>query len=106
MQTVTWKILRGLSHCQPDNNTDSIAIYHQPFEIAKDLLMFIAGLPEAAIEAHRPAIEFKIFEIVSSVIDSMTPTTSRSTLDLTTNNNGNSSFQVIHPGLRHVLLGL
>lgn len=100
MQAVTWKMLRGISHCQPVENTDSATV-HRPVDIAKDLLVFIAGLPEAAVEAHGPAIEFKIFEIACGVIDSMTSNTSGSVLDLSSSN-----LQVSPPVPRHVLLGL
>ncbi|KAH7033038.1 uncharacterized protein B0I36DRAFT_361770 [Microdochium trichocladiopsis] len=42
-----------------------------PIRIARDLLSFVAQVPQAAIDAHGAAIEFKTFEIASAVIDSI-----------------------------------
>lgn len=42
-----------------------------PIRIARDLLSFVAQVPQAAIDAHGAAIEFKTFEIASAVVDAM-----------------------------------
>ncbi|KXJ92907.1 hypothetical protein Micbo1qcDRAFT_174045 [Microdochium bolleyi] len=42
-----------------------------PIRIARELLSFVAQVPQAAIDAHGAAIEFKTFEIASAVIDAM-----------------------------------
>jgi hypothetical protein len=41
-----------------------------PVQIAQELLEYICRLPNAALEAHGPAIELKVFEIASAVADS------------------------------------
>ncbi|KAK3381807.1 hypothetical protein B0H63DRAFT_524491 [Podospora didyma] len=42
-----------------------------PVQIAQEFLDAISQLPSAALEAHGPAIEFKIYEIASAVADSL-----------------------------------
>ncbi|KAM0321562.1 hypothetical protein ACHAQA_010052 [Verticillium albo-atrum] len=42
---------------------------HGPIQIAKEFLDLAARLPSAALEAHGPGIEFKVFEIASAVAD-------------------------------------
>lgn len=42
-----------------------------PLQIAQEFLVFISQIPSTALEAHGPATEFKVFEIVSAVADSL-----------------------------------
>jgi len=42
-----------------------------PLQIAQEFLDFITQIPSTALEAHGPAIEFKVFEIASAVADSL-----------------------------------
>ncbi|KAK0745640.1 hypothetical protein B0T18DRAFT_326731 [Schizothecium vesticola] len=47
----------------------SLASVAGPIQIAQEFLDFISQLPSAALEAHGPTIEFKVFEIASAVAD-------------------------------------
>lgn len=47
----------------------SLALVAGPIQIAQEFLDFISQLPSAALEAHGPTIEFKVFEIASAVAD-------------------------------------
>lgn len=42
-----------------------------PFLIAKELVSFMSHLPKTAIEAHGPTLEFKTYDIATTVIDAM-----------------------------------
>ena len=46
MQAVTWKMLRYINPCQPAIDDAGSTMVYQPLDIAKDLLVFIAGLPK------------------------------------------------------------
>ncbi|KAJ1329267.1 RNA polymerase II-specific transcription factor-like protein [Microdochium nivale] len=63
MRAVLW---RAASRIGMASNTIA-----DPIRIARDLLSFVAQVPQAAIDAHGSAIEFKTFEIASAVIDAM-----------------------------------
>ncbi|KAK3685684.1 fungal-specific transcription factor [Podospora appendiculata] len=47
------------------------SMVERPIQIAQQFLDFISQLPNAALEAHGPAIEFKVYEIASAVADSL-----------------------------------
>jgi hypothetical protein len=52
-----------------------------PIRIAREFLQFMSQLPKTAIEAHGPTIEFKTYDIASTVIDAMNSNISVSPTD-------------------------
>ncbi|KAI1864505.1 uncharacterized protein JN550_008792 [Neoarthrinium moseri] len=52
-----------------------------PIRIAKEFLNFVSQLPQAAIEAHGPTMEFKTYDIATAVIDAVTSNISVSPTD-------------------------
>ncbi len=72
MQILLWRAelrrkQRGLF--APDSGPEFMATH--PFQIASEFLQTISRLPNAALEAHGPTIEFKIYEIASAVTDAI-----------------------------------
>ncbi|KAL9946372.1 hypothetical protein D7B24_001683 [Verticillium nonalfalfae] len=63
MQILIWRANTGRRA-----NAAAIAV-HGPIQIATEFLDLAARLPSAALEAHGPGIEFKVFEIASAVAD-------------------------------------
>ncbi|KAM0274298.1 hypothetical protein ACHAQH_007972 [Verticillium albo-atrum] len=63
MQILIWR-----ANTSRRANAAAIAV-HGPIQIAKEFLDLAARLPSAALEAHGPGIEFKVFEIASAVAD-------------------------------------
>ncbi|KAK4225998.1 major facilitator superfamily domain-containing protein [Podospora fimiseda] len=66
MQILIWRAMLGNGHWGDG-----------PVQIAQDLLDEISRLPNTALEAHGPGIEFKIYEIASAVADSLNLANSR-----------------------------
>ncbi|KAK5656951.1 hypothetical protein OQA88_3473 [Cercophora sp. LCS_1] len=68
MQVLLWRVaLSNWRAGEESSSTVSVA----PLQIAQEFLGFISQLPSAALEAHGPAIEFKVYEIASAVADSL-----------------------------------
>ncbi|KAK4215491.1 major facilitator superfamily domain-containing protein [Rhypophila decipiens] len=70
MQVLIWRATLGGSR-HGDSSQASAAVT-APIHIAQEFLDFISQLPNAALEAHGPAIEFKVYEIASAVADAVT----------------------------------
>ncbi|KAG7125628.1 sucrose utilization protein SUC1 like [Verticillium longisporum] len=71
MQILIWRANTGRRA-----NAAAIAVaVHGPIQIAKEFLDLAARLPSAALEAHGPGIEFKVFEIASAVADTLLAST-------------------------------
>ncbi|KAK3313275.1 hypothetical protein B0H66DRAFT_565746 [Apodospora peruviana] len=76
MQVLIWRA--ALSNWAADStphhrdSSSSVSLVAAPLQIAQEFLDFISLLPSAALEAHGPAIEFKVYEIASAVADSVT----------------------------------
>lgn len=68
MQVLIWRATLGGWR---DNTHSSSAVVTAPVHIAQEFLDFISQLPSTALEAHGPAIEFKVYEIASAVADSV-----------------------------------
>ncbi|KAB5547079.1 NADP-dependent oxidoreductase domain-containing protein [Coniochaeta sp. 2T2.1] len=63
----TWRTV--LSNWSTDGGRSGAALATGPIQIAQELLDRISQLPNAALEAHGPTIEFKVYEIASAVAD-------------------------------------
>ncbi|KAK4191024.1 major facilitator superfamily domain-containing protein [Podospora australis] len=70
MQILIWRATQGHSYWRIGDNS-SASVIASPIQIAQELLDDISKLPNAALEAHGPGIEFKVFEIASAVADSL-----------------------------------
>lgn len=67
MQVLIWRAT--LSNWA--DSSQASAVVTAPIHIAQEFLEFISQLPNAALEAHGPAIEFKVYEIASAVADAV-----------------------------------
>ncbi|CAN8096952.1 unnamed protein product [Discula destructiva] len=69
MQTVLW---RASVHSRtPVSHGGQTALVLQPYRIVHDFLSHISHYSKAALEAHGPTIELKIFEIASALTDAL-----------------------------------
>ncbi|KAB5559868.1 NADP-dependent oxidoreductase domain-containing protein [Coniochaeta sp. 2T2.1] len=66
----TWRTM--LSNWSTDGGRSGAVSATGPIQIAQELLDRISQLPNAALEAHGPTIEFKVYEIASAVADCST----------------------------------
>ena len=69
MQVLIWRATLG--SWRDTAHSSSSAVVTGPIHIAQEFLDFISQLPSTALEAHGPAIEFKVYEIASAVADSV-----------------------------------
>ncbi|KAK0653994.1 hypothetical protein QBC41DRAFT_288123 [Cercophora samala] len=68
MQILIWRATQGHAYWTSNDASTNIA---GPIQIAQQLLDDISKLPNTALEAHGPGIEFKVYEIASAVADSL-----------------------------------
>lgn len=66
MQTVLWR-----AHSRSASSRGQTALVLQPYRIVNDFLSHISHYSKAALEAHGPTIELKIFEIASALTDAL-----------------------------------
>ncbi|KAK0701461.1 hypothetical protein B0T21DRAFT_417171 [Apiosordaria backusii] len=71
MQILIWRATQGKAYWTANDSSTG------PIQIAQELLNDISKLPNTALEAHGPGIEFKVYEIASAVADSLNFTNSR-----------------------------
>jgi hypothetical protein len=69
MQILIWRATLG--NWRASSDTSSPEFMSGPVHIAQEFLHYISRLPNAALEAHGPAIELKVYEIASAVADSL-----------------------------------
>ncbi|KAM7185097.1 Major facilitator superfamily domain containing protein [Rhypophila sp. PSN 637] len=72
MQVLIWRATLGSWRDSTSESSQASAVVTAPIHIAQEFLDFISQLPNAALEAHGPAIEFKVYEIASAVADAVT----------------------------------
>jgi hypothetical protein len=73
MQVLIWRATwRTMLRNWNANAGQSSTIVTGPIQIAQELLDRISQLPNAALEAHGPTIEFKVYEIANAVADCAT----------------------------------
>ncbi|RDW77909.1 fungal specific transcription factor-2 [Coleophoma crateriformis] len=70
MRAVLWRV--SMNHGR--DVSDQVTSLSHPIQIAKEFLGVISQLPNAAIEAHGPSMEYKIYEIASAVTDALVNT--------------------------------
>jgi hypothetical protein len=70
MRAVVWKASTNHGPVSAVND-DKVTYCSHPFQIAKDFLGVVCRLPQAAMEAHGPSMELKIYEIASSVTEAI-----------------------------------
>ncbi|KAF7719092.1 Fungal Zn(2)-Cys(6) binuclear cluster domain-containing protein [Penicillium ucsense] len=71
MQAMLWRASMSRRFASLDLPQQQISNLSHPIQIAKDFLEAISRLPSSALEAHGPAMEYKIFEIAKAVTDSV-----------------------------------
>jgi hypothetical protein len=68
MQVLLW---RATLHRKKYAPSESQSALSRPIQIAKEFLDLTSRLPDSALEAHGPTIEFKIYDIASAVTDAI-----------------------------------
>ncbi|RKU43651.1 hypothetical protein DL546_005803 [Coniochaeta pulveracea] len=74
MQILIWRATwrATLGHWRTSSDSSSSVPDSGPVQIAQEFLTYISRIPSAALEAHGPAIELKVYEIASAVADTLT----------------------------------
>ncbi|KAI2793412.1 hypothetical protein POX_b03467 [Penicillium oxalicum] len=72
MQAILWRASMSRRFATFDTPQQPVTSLSHPIQIAKDFLEAMSRLPSSALEAHGPAMEYKIFEIAKAVTDSVT----------------------------------
>jgi hypothetical protein len=71
MKVLVWRATLGGWRANSSANSASSTPAFSPIQIAHEFLELISRLPSAALEAHGPALEYKVYEIASAVADAI-----------------------------------